>query len=70
MDGVKVWYDKVGDYLEVIFEDVPASMEEVHDDLFERRSTDGRVVGFAVFNFSKHDRDRLTLPLTVTAVPA
>lgn len=70
MDGVKVWYDKVGDSLEVIFEDVPASMEEVDEDLFKRRSTDGRVVGFAVFNFSKHDRHRLTIPLTVTAIPA
>jgi uncharacterized protein YuzE len=70
MAEVKVWYDREGDYLEVVFEDAPASLEEVGDDLFERRTADGRVVGFAVFNVSKHDRDKLMLPLTVTAVSA
>jgi uncharacterized protein YuzE len=68
MAAVKVWYDQQGDYLEVIFEDTPAFMEEVDDDIFERRTNDGRIVGFAVFNFSKHDRDKLNLPLAITAV--
>jgi uncharacterized protein YuzE len=70
MASVKVWYDREGDYLEVLFEDAPASLEEVSDDVFERRTPDGRVVGFAVFNVSKYDRDRLMLPLAVTAVSA
>ena len=69
MAGVKVWYDQTGDFLEVIFEEVPATMEEVEEDMYERRTTDGRVVGFAVLNFSKHDRDDLVLPLAVTAIP-
>lgn len=69
MAAVKVWYDREGDYLEVTFEDVPASMEEMDEDVFERRTADGRVVGFAIFNFGKHDRDKLTLPLAVTAIP-
>jgi hypothetical protein len=51
----------------VIFEDVPAMMEEISDDVFERRTTDGRVVGFMVMNFSKHNREKLNLPLVVTA---
>jgi uncharacterized protein YuzE len=68
MTEVKVWYDREGDYLEVVFEDVPASLEEVGDDMFERRTPDGRVVGFAIFNVSKHERDKLLLPLAVTAV--
>jgi uncharacterized protein YuzE len=62
-----VWYDREGDILEVIFEDVPAMMEEISDDVFERRTTDGRVVGFMVMNFSKHNREKLNLPLVVTA---
>lgn len=70
MASVKVWYDQEGDYLEVIFEDVPASLEEIGDDVFERRTPDGRVVGFAVFNFSQHDRASLMLPLAITAVKA
>lgn len=63
MAEVKVWYDQEGDTLEVIFEDAPAYMEEVDDDVFERRTPSGRIVGFSVLNFSKHDRDKLTLPL-------
>ena len=68
MASVKVWYDQEGNYLEVLFEDAPAALEEVSDDVFERRTPEGRVVGFAVFNVSKHDRDKLMLPLAVTAV--
>jgi len=37
------------------------------DDVFERRTSAGRVIGFAVLNFSQHDGDTLTLPLTVRA---
>lgn len=68
--AVKVWYDREGDFMEITFEDVPASLEEIEDDLFERRTPDGRIVGFAVFNFSKHDRDSLRLPLAIQATPA
>lgn len=31
-------------------------------ELCERRTTDGRVVGFRVMNFSRHDREKLKLP--------
>ncbi len=70
MASIKIWYDREGDYLEVIFEDAPAALEEIDDDLFERRTPDGRIIGFSIFNFSKHDRDSLALPLVVTATPA
>lgn len=66
MGAMKVWYDQEGDMLEVTFEDAPAYLEELEEDIFERRTSDGRIVGFAVLNFSKHDRDKLTLPLAVT----
>jgi hypothetical protein len=70
MAALKVWYDQAGDYLEVLFEDAPAVMEEIGDDLFERRTADGRIIGFAVLNFSKHSLDQMILPLRVTALPA
>jgi uncharacterized protein YuzE len=66
MDRLKVWYDRDGDIMEVVFEDVPSVMEEIDEDVFERRTTDGRIVGFMVMNFSKHDREKLSLPLSVT----
>ena len=68
MAAMKVWYDQEGDILEVTFDDVPAFLEEVNDDIFERRTVDGRVVGITVMNFSKHDRAKLILPLAVTVV--
>jgi uncharacterized protein YuzE len=67
MAEVKLWYDREGDMLEVIFDDAPAHLEEVDEDIFERRTPEGRIVGFTVLNFSKHDRDNLTLPLRITA---
>lgn len=69
MANVKLWYDRAGDILEVIFEDAPAVLEEVDDDIFERRTPDGRVVGFMVMNFSKHDLEKLRLPFAVTVKP-
>jgi len=67
MATLKIWFDREGDYLEMIFDDVPATLEEIADDVFERRATDGRVVGPTVMNVSKHDRDALSLPVQVTA---
>ena len=69
MASLRVWYDQEGDFLEVVFEEEAAALEEVGEDVFERRTPDGRVIGFAVFNVSKHERDKLQLPLLVTAVP-
>ena len=70
MATLKVRYDREGDILEVLFEDAPATLEEIAEDIFERRTPDGRVIGFVVLNFSKHDRDTLALPLHVTAISA
>lgn len=69
MAEVKIWYDREGDFLEITFQDVPAFLEEVEDDIFERRTPEGQIVGFAVMNFSRHDRDKLSLPFAVTAIP-
>lgn len=70
MAAMKIWYDREGDYLQITFEDAPAALEEIEDDIFERRTTDGRVIGLAVFNFSRHDQDQLQIPLAVTVHPS
>ena len=67
MAQVKVWYDREGDFLEIVFADAPAYLEEIEDDIFERRTPEGQIVGFAVMNFSRHDRDKLSLPFALTA---
>ncbi len=70
MANLKIWYDREGDFLEITFEETAAVTEELEADVFERRTPDGRIVGFSIMNFSKHDRDKLTLPLDVTALEA
>jgi len=56
-----------------MFEDAPASMEEIEEDIFVRRlirrRVDGRVVGFAIMNFSKYNLDELPLPFKVKVLP-
>ena len=68
MDGVELWYDREGDFLEVRFSNEEGSLEEIADDVFERRSISGEVIGFAVFNFSKHDQMPVSLPLQLRAI--
>ncbi|MEM6430668.1 MAG: DUF2283 domain-containing protein [Deinococcota bacterium] len=58
------------DLLEVLFKDTEATLEEVKDDVFEQRTKDGRVVGFIVMNFSKHDQDKLIPPFEIKVLPA
>lgn len=65
-----IWYDREGDYLEVTFEQAPATLEELEEDVSLRRTPDGRVVGFAVMNFSKHNLEGLRVPLEVKAQSA
>jgi len=63
---VKVWYDKEGDYLEVVFSDAKGYFREVGEDVYERIDEEGRLIGFAVFNFSKRDRNEVEIPLELS----
>jgi uncharacterized protein YuzE len=70
MAKLKLRYDREGDILEILFDDAPAVTDEIADDLFERRTVDGRVVGFLLLNYSQHDLTNLELPVKVDVVPA
>jgi hypothetical protein len=51
---VKIWYDKEGDFLEVLFSDRPGYMRETASDaLMERVDKDGNLLGFAVMNVTQ-----------------
>ena len=43
MAEVKIWYDREGDFLEIVFADAPAYPEEIEDDIFERARRRGRL---------------------------
>ena len=50
---VKVWYDKEGDYLEVLFERRAGFFRETDNDaVMEKVDTDGNVVGFSILKVS------------------
>lgn len=66
MAQVRVWYDKEGDYLEVTFLKAKGYFREIGDDIYERVDEQGRLIGFAVFNFSKRDRTELEVPLELS----
>ncbi len=51
--AVTVYYDREGDYLEVLFEQKPGYFRETdHDALMERVDTDGHVIGFSILKVS------------------
>ena len=63
MGKISVWYDKEGDFLEVIFQECKGYMRDLGDDIFERVDEQGNMVGFAIFNFSKRNQQVVKVPL-------
>jgi uncharacterized protein YuzE len=50
---VKVWYDKEGDYLEVIFERKAGYFRETENDaVMEKVDEEGNVIGFSILRVS------------------
>jgi len=57
--NVKVYFDKEGDYLEVLFSDQPGYMRETDNDaIMERVDQDGNLLGFSVLGISNLDQDK------------
>ncbi len=50
---VKIWYDKEGDYLEVLFEKKAGYFKETENDaVMEKVDTKGNVIGFSILKIS------------------
>ena len=50
---VKVWYDKEGDYLEVIFEKKAGYFKETENDaVMEKVDSEGNIIGFSILKVS------------------
>jgi hypothetical protein len=63
---VAVWYDREGDFLEVIFEKKEGYFRETaNDQVMEKVDKDGNIIGFHVLKVS-----RLTRPLDVELTAA
>jgi hypothetical protein len=51
---IKVWYDREGDYLEVLFDTKAGYFCETEDDaVMEKVDTDGNMIGFSILRVSK-----------------
>ena len=60
---LRVWFDEEGDFLEVTFAKRKGSFRSIGPDIFESVDAKGKVIGFAIFNFLKHDRKTVEIPL-------
>ncbi len=56
---LKVWFDREGDLLEVMFSDKPGYMRETaHDAIMERIDDNGNFLGFLIINVSRLSKDK------------
>ena len=61
---VTVWYDREGDYLEVLFEQKEGYFRETDNDaVMEKVDQDGHVIGFSILNVSQNESE---VPVSVT----
>lgn len=50
---IKVWYDKEGDYLEVLFERKAGYFKETENDaVMEKIDNEGNIIGFSILKVS------------------
>ncbi len=61
---IKLWYDREGDYLEVLFEKKPGYFRQTaSDQVMEKIDENGNVLGFSVMKVSKVRRKPLEVAL-------
>ena len=52
-EAIKVWYDKEGDYLEVLFERKTGYFKETENDaVMEKVDNEGNIIGFSILKVS------------------
>ncbi len=61
---LKIWYDREGDYLEVIFDQRPGFFRETaNDQVMEKVDERGNVIGFSVLKVSALKKEPLDVAL-------
>ena len=63
-EEIKVWYDKKGDYLEVLFDKKKGYFKETENDaIMEKVDEDGNIIGFSILKVSGLKEQK---PLTIS----
>ncbi|MBF0464999.1 MAG: DUF2283 domain-containing protein [Nitrospirae bacterium] len=58
-EEIKVWYDKEGDYLEVVFkQEVGYFRETDNDAVMEKVDSAGNIIGFSIMNVSTLNEEK------------
>ena len=61
---IKIWYDKKGDYLEVLFERKAGYFRETENDaVMEKVDEEGNVIGFSILKVSAVKEKPLSISL-------
>jgi uncharacterized protein YuzE len=61
---IKIWYDKEGDYLEVLFERKAGHFRETENDaVMEKVDEEGNIVGFSILKVSALKEKPLSIDL-------
>jgi len=61
---IKIWYDKEGDYLEVLFERKVGYFRETENDaVMEKVDEEGNIIGFSVLKVSALEEKPLSIDL-------
>jgi len=60
---MRVWYDQEGDFLEITFRDAKGYLREIAEDVYERVDEAGNLLGYALLNLTRHERQSLAIPL-------
>jgi len=61
---VKIWYDKEGDYLEVLFERKAGYFKETENDaVMEKVDNKGNIIGFSILKVSALKQRPLSISL-------
>ncbi len=63
-EEITVWYDKEGDYLEVLFDKKKGYFKETENDaIMEKVDEDGNIIGFSILKISGLKEQK---PLTIS----
>ena len=61
---IKIWYDKEGDYLEVLFEQKKGYFRETENDaVMEKVDEEGNIIGFSILKVSALREKPLSIAL-------
>ena len=61
---ISIWYDKEGDFLEVLFDIKPGFFKDTDDDaIMEKVDNEGNIIGFSILKVSELQRQK---PLSLT----